>query len=110
MRKIGGFLLVGLGLVIGAWLVTFTIYNRDLVVVDFFPADLVELPIAAIAALGFIAGVALSVIGTTVLQIRALKSKRQLQGQLKALGTEVNELRNAPLRQGPVGATEKDHS
>ena len=100
-NKISTILAVGVGILIGGYVILFAIANRAKVNVDFIVGH-PKLPLYAVAATFLVIGGALVGILTGVVAIASRRTRRKLERRIAAQDEELKRLRNAPLTE-PVG-------
>ncbi len=99
--KISTILGVGVGILIGGYVILFAIANRTPVNVDFIVGH-PKLPLYAVAASFLVLGGALVGIFAGVLGVQGRRRRRRLERRIDAQDEELKRLRNAPLTE-PVG-------
>ncbi len=103
MKRIPTILGLVVGVLVGAYLVAFALFNRDVVLVDLSPFPTLELPIYGVAALGVLGGAIVMGVVTLLSVIRSARLRKGMRQRIGSLSEEVNRLRNLPL-QDDVGS------
>ncbi|MDF1563373.1 MAG: hypothetical protein P1V51_10025 [Deltaproteobacteria bacterium] len=102
MKKVPTIIGLVVGVLVGAYLVAFALFNRDVVLVDLTPFPTVEVPIYGVAALGVLGGAIVMGVVTLLTAFRGARLRKGMRQRIQSLTEEVNRLRNLPL-QGEAG-------
>ena len=108
MKKVPTIAGLVVGVLVGAYLVAFALFNRDVVLVDLSPFPTVELPVYGVAALGVLGGAIVMGVVTLLSVIRGARLRKGMRQRIGALTEEVNRLRNLPLQDEPAKVEAKD--